>query len=66
MESSIPRKTNKKPTMHPVAELWRLHAAKLSKTPPDAKRKKQDEKHKRMRGEKSIKTLPDATHKKKP
>ena len=41
-----------------VEELWRLHAAKRSKTPPD-------EKHKKKLAEKHSKTPPDEKHKKK-
>ena len=76
MGSTAPRKTNKKPTIRLVVELWRRPAVKRSKTPPDEKLKKKpaakrsktppDEKHKKKLAEKHSKTLPGEKHKKNP
>ena len=75
MGSTAPRKTNKKPTIRLVVELWRRPAVKRSKTPPGEKLKKKpaekrsktppDEKHKKKLAEKHSKTLPGEKHKKK-
>jgi hypothetical protein len=58
MGSTAPRKTNKKPTIRLVVELWRRPAVKRSKTPPDAK-------HKKKPAEKRSKTPPGEKLKKK-
>ena len=75
MGSTAPRKTNKKPTIRLVVELWRRPAVKRSKTPPGEKLKKKpaekrsktppDEKHKKKLAAKHSKTLLGEKHKKK-
>ena len=75
MGSTTPRKTNKKPAMRLVEKLWRMLAAKRSRTLPDEERKKKlavrhnktppDAKLKKKLAAKHSKTPPDAKLKKK-